>query len=291
MARPDPTAPQVLARLDAGDVRGAAAWLVRGYSRDVYQLCASFSRESAEDLAQDVFGKAFANLAGFRRDASPRTWLLRIARNHCVDHVRAARRDLREPSGEAEPDDYTDESAALPADLLSRRGEVEQALAELSDSDRALVVLRFRNGFGYDELADVFGVRQGTVRMRLSRALGRMRSALVEPPVAAAAELAAVASLDADADSTAETFGGAPAGELRPGAAMPAPVAAASLPPAPEPPSRSAGLLSRFRKRPRPPMPAAPPRGEHPLEVFLAATDEGVPSGLSALLQDQAGRV
>ncbi|MEM9075172.1 MAG: RNA polymerase sigma factor, partial [Myxococcota bacterium] len=179
----DPTAVEVLAKLDAGDVRGAAAWLVRGYGRDVYQLCATYAAEAAEDLTQEAFSKALVSLKTFRREASPRTWLLRIARNHCIDYLRAAKRRLDDPA--EEPDGQVDD-APLPHDLLSRRWEVERALAELSENDRAMILLRFRNGFAYDEIAEVFGVRSGAIRMRVSRALGRMRLALEAPEASAA---------------------------------------------------------------------------------------------------------
>lgn len=52
------------------------------------------------------------------------------------------------------------------------------ALDVLAEGDRALIVLRFKNGLEYDELATAFGLREGTVRMRVSRALARMRHVL-----------------------------------------------------------------------------------------------------------------
>jgi hypothetical protein len=85
----------------------------------------------------------------------------------------------------------------------------------LHETDRALVVLRFRQGMDYAEIAQAFGLREGTVRMRLSRALARMRATLQTP--------AALPS----------TFGAAPA-PLRPTAARVPPAAArsrAALPP------------------------------------------------------------
>src|SRR5690606_4644527 len=76
-----------------------------------------------------------------------------------------------------EPDGHPDD-APLPHDLLLRRADVEDALAQLVEGERALVVLRFKNGLEYAELAEAFGLREGTVRMRLSRALAKMREAL-----------------------------------------------------------------------------------------------------------------
>jgi RNA polymerase sigma-70 factor (ECF subfamily) len=168
------------AYLDAGDLRQAGTWLVQRHARDVLGLCGAMVRDptTAEDLTQDVFGKAFSGLGAYRREASSRTWLLAIARNRCI---RALRRD---PWRGAPPDDASadpdrvPDAAPLPAELLTSRGQVEAALDELAEGERALVVLRYRHGLDYRELAHVFGIRPATLRMRLSRALNKMRHAL-----------------------------------------------------------------------------------------------------------------
>jgi RNA polymerase sigma-70 factor (ECF subfamily) len=135
-------------------------------------------RVLAEDLAQDAFSRAFAGLSGYRAEASARTWLLAVARNRCLDHLRQARRD---PWASAPSDDDAGEipdEAPLPPDQLLRRSDVGHALSVLSEGERALIVLRYRSELDYAELAEAFGLQEGTVRMRISRALSRMRAAL-----------------------------------------------------------------------------------------------------------------
>lgn len=169
-----------LARLIArGDRQRAAALLVRDHAPAVFALCRAMVRDDrlAEDLSQDAFARAFGALDGFRGEASPRTWLLKIARNHCLDHLARARRAPWAGADEPDPDDHAAEEPP-PYDLLSRREDAERAMAVLGESERALVVLHFGHGVGYPELADSFGLRAGTVRMRISRALARMRAAL-----------------------------------------------------------------------------------------------------------------
>jgi RNA polymerase sigma-70 factor (ECF subfamily) len=164
----------------AGNRRGAAAWLVEEYASDVLGLCVAMVRDRslAEDLAQDAFSRAFASLDSYRADASASTWLLAVAKNRCLDHLRKAKRD---PWAGAPLDDETcdiPDDAPLPLDQLLRRGDVGYALSVLSEGERTLIVLRYRNELDYAELAEVFGLREGTVRMRISRALDRMREAL-----------------------------------------------------------------------------------------------------------------
>jgi RNA polymerase sigma-70 factor (ECF subfamily) len=168
--------------IQSGDIRRAASSLVVTYGSDVLATCIAMLRDrtAAEDVTQEVFGDALRGLSAFRGDSSPRTWLLSIARNRCIDFLRARKRD---PWGgaldesEADPDAHPDDGA-LGSEWLADRSVVMRALDALAEGDRALIVLRFKNGLEYGELATAFGLREGTVRMRVSRALARMREVL-----------------------------------------------------------------------------------------------------------------
>jgi RNA polymerase sigma-70 factor, ECF subfamily len=163
-----------------GERKRAASLLVRDHAAAVFALCRAIVRDPrlAEDLSQDVFTNALGALTRFRGDASPRTWLLRIARNCCLDHLDRARRT---PWGRSntEPDHHPADALA-PDDLLSVREDTELAMSVLGETERALVVLRFGHGVSYRELAESFGLREGAVRMRVSRALARMHAALTD---------------------------------------------------------------------------------------------------------------
>jgi len=263
------------AHLEAGDLRAAGTWLVERFADQVLGLCRAMVRDPnmAEDLTQEVFGRAFAALAGFRGESSARTWLLAIARNRCIDHLRSTQRDPWRDDDGSEPDEHPDDAPLAP-DLLARQREVQSALEGLAEGERALVVLRYRHGLDYRELALVFGLREGTVRMRLSRALGRMRGRLV----------AARRSL------------GAPPPARRP--AQPEPVAQrppvppapAPAPPraAPPPPPRAAAPMSRSLGAGPPPAPGGAPAPD-PLGLVLARLDPGLPGGLQRRLLAAAG--
>src|SRR5437016_14343768 len=73
----------------AGDATAFDEIMIR-YERQIYRVCYRFveNRDDALDLAQDVFVKAFEHLATFRREARLKTWLYRIAINHCLNHVK-----------------------------------------------------------------------------------------------------------------------------------------------------------------------------------------------------------
>ena len=163
-----------------GERKRAASLLVRDHAAAVFALCRAIVRDPrlAEDLSQDAFTLALGALARFRGEASPRTWLLRIARNRCLDHLDRARRAPWAGS-DVEPDHHAADAPA-PYDLLSVRQDTELAMSVLGEIDRALVVLHFGHGVPYRELAESFGLRDGAVRMRISRALARMRAVLAD---------------------------------------------------------------------------------------------------------------
>lgn len=166
----------------AGDRRRAAALLVEHLASDVYALCRAMVRDAtlAEDLSQDAFGRALASLDTFRGESSARTWVLRIARNRCLDHLRAARRAPLDGGGHDVDAHASDAPPVL--DVLVGHEDARRALDALGENERALVVLHLAQGVGYPELADAFGLKEGAVRMRVSRALARMREAIAPTP-------------------------------------------------------------------------------------------------------------
>jgi RNA polymerase sigma-70 factor (ECF subfamily) len=140
------------------------------------------SAADAEEAAQDAFVKAFAALGRFRRGAPFRPWLLQIVVNEARNRRRSAgRREhlaLRvadEPSsGGAAP---SPEAAFLAAE---ERDRLLRAVAALDEDDRLVVSCRHFLGLSEEETAAALGLRVGTVKSRLSRALARVRARLEE---------------------------------------------------------------------------------------------------------------
>jgi len=136
----------------------------------------------AEDAVQEAFVKAYRALAGgrFREGAAFRPWMLAIvaneARNRRRSVARLDRLTLRvaevRPSGDAAP---SPEAAAL---LEEERDLLVSALNALRVEDRLVVGYRYLIGLSEAETASALGVPKGTVKSRLARALGRLRSAL-----------------------------------------------------------------------------------------------------------------
>ena len=132
----------------------------------------------AEDLAQEVFLKAFRALEGFDQNRKFSSWLFKIAHNTAIDQLR--RRQLNtvplETPNPDEPDlvsvlpdagTETPETRAHRRDLASA---IESAVAKLKPIYREVVALRYQEGLAYDEIAEITGLPLGTVKTHLFRA-------------------------------------------------------------------------------------------------------------------------
>ena len=155
--------------------------LVVATQADVWRLCAHLvDRQSADDLTQEVYARAYAALPRYRGDSPPRIWILGIARHVCIDEVRRRtrrRRLLRSapPSATSTPDP----TGAVDLDHL---------LAALDPDQRAAFVLTQVLGLRYAEAAEALGCPIGTVRSRVARAREALADALTTSEDDAAAD-------------------------------------------------------------------------------------------------------
>jgi RNA polymerase sigma factor (sigma-70 family) len=141
------------------------------------------SDADAEDAAQEGFVKAFYALDRFHEGAPFRPWLLRIVANEAINRRKAAgRRPTVDISvvGDRPSDDtaLSPEGAALASE---RRSVVLGALRQMNEEDRLIIAYRYFFDLSEAEMADALGVARGTVKSRLSRALGRLRGLMGEP--------------------------------------------------------------------------------------------------------------
>jgi RNA polymerase sigma factor (sigma-70 family) len=145
------------------------------HHRRLYTFCYRLtgSRESAEDVVQDVFLRIIAYRRSFRPGSSFVMWALTIARNA------AARRGRRESRLEqlADENEVPGESRD-PIEVLEREIEterLERALASLDEDTRELLLLARFEGRSYADIARHFGVTEGAIKVRVFRALKRLR--------------------------------------------------------------------------------------------------------------------
>ena len=173
----------IVSRVCAGDM-AAFEELVRRYRNDVFSLSMHFvrSREDAWDISQEVFIKAHRSLAGFRGEASLRTWLLRITANQCKDFLKKRRLStvpLDEtmetlPSADVRPGP----DRQVEAEEVGKA--IKDALDALPFKHRSAFILRELEGLSYQEMAEAMGCNIGTVMSRLHHARKKIRDGLTE---------------------------------------------------------------------------------------------------------------
>jgi len=159
--------------------------LVRRHQRAIVSLARALTRGSAdaEDIAQDVFLRAWRGLGRFRGDSTFRTWLHRVAVNVVHSHTgRVGRlRQLLLPRSDSVDADDPIERAPARTDLEAEtllRDAIDRALATLPEELRMAVILRDVQGLDYREIADVLDVPIGTVESRIFRGRQRLKPLL-----------------------------------------------------------------------------------------------------------------
>jgi len=183
-------------RAQQGD-RHAFSLLGKAYYRRIQRVVFGFvhDREDALDVTQDVFVKAYRNLAGFQGQSSFYTWLYRIAMNACIDH-RRRRASRGGASIQYEDARRHDEDDEAPVDMALRSSELDspqraalnrelgerlvQAIEDLGDKHRQVLLLREVDGLSYEEISEQAGCNLGTVMSRLFHARKKVQAALSE---------------------------------------------------------------------------------------------------------------
>jgi RNA polymerase sigma-70 factor (ECF subfamily) len=179
---------QAMWRVQTEDDHAAFALLVERWREKIRQLCIRMTGNihNGEDLAQDVFARVFDKRREFKGASKFSTWLWRIAVNRCYD-------EMRRPVNRVTTESMDDESntvvldivadANTPRDTFAAQEEAElvrQAVMQLPEHYRAVVVLRHYENLKLREIAEVLDLPQGTVNSRMAEALAQL-TRLLEP--------------------------------------------------------------------------------------------------------------
>jgi RNA polymerase sigma-70 factor (ECF subfamily) len=155
--------------------------LVHRHQDKVLANCRYLTRSArhAEDLAQEVFIKAFFGLPRFEGRAAFRTWLQRLKVNHCLNFLsrrdRAIFVDAEDPGLETEKAMQAPPTAEAGLERLEQQRRIDKALDALSDALRVPLVMREVDGLAYREIADTLGLGISAVKMRIKRARQEFR--------------------------------------------------------------------------------------------------------------------
>lgn len=181
---------ELVLKSQQGDIH-AFDMLVERYHGKIYGLTYNMTsnREDAEDLTQDIFVKAFQALPRFRGKSSFYTWLYRIAVNKTINYRKKRNRkramSLDQFDNEIKLDDVyhdlTSKGSPLRNLSLSElQKKLNEALQNLSEKHRTVVVLHDMQGIPHEEIAKMVGASVGTIRSRLFYARRQLQAELSE---------------------------------------------------------------------------------------------------------------
>ena len=173
----------ILVRQAQQGSRGAFEDLVKRYERKVFHLAYGFvqDRATADDLAQEVFIKAYVSQSKFQAKSEFGTWLYRVAVNHIKDYLRKNKRRMKGIPLEKAGDRALASSDLGPDEQRLREGEreiVQAALARLPEKYRVILTLRDIDGLSYEDISGILKLSPGTVDSRLHRARRKLREKL-----------------------------------------------------------------------------------------------------------------
>ena len=179
----------VVRRARGGD-SAAFEQLVDYYKHRIYNYVLRMvgDPDTAEDIAQETFIRAYSSLASFRGASSIQTWLYRIASNLAIDTMR--RRKYRHNSFSLDAPlttldtevsrDIEDEGPGPERQLQTRQVQekVTEAIAQLSPKLRTVIILYELQGMSYEEIAEIVGAPLGTIKSRLFNAREQLKELL-----------------------------------------------------------------------------------------------------------------
>src|SRR5512144_3168632 len=180
----------LLERARSGESEAFRTLVVR-HQRKVYAVALGIvkDRDLAWDVSQDAFVRVHQNLATFKGDSSFSTWLLRITTHLAIDATRRERASAKDELDEVRESDLEGGGEGILATQLGTNphenavrkemlGKIQEALAQLPEKHRTILVLRELEGLSYEELSERLGIQKGTVMSRLFHARKKMQAAL-----------------------------------------------------------------------------------------------------------------
>ena len=180
-------AKQLIRQYFKGD-QGALEALINENLSPVYNFIYHYVRNSsdAEDITQEVFIKMWRSLRKFDQKKNFRTWLFTIAKNTAIDYSRK-KKDIPMSSFDDEEGnnpilDNLSDPSPLPEELFERKDlaeKLDRAMEQLSPNYRSVLVLYYKDGFNFREIAEILGEPIDTIKSRHRRALIKLKEILI----------------------------------------------------------------------------------------------------------------
>lgn len=171
---------------------GAFESLIIPYEKKVYNIALQMfkNEHDAYDAAQEVLIKVYKNLGKFKFESAFSTWLHRLAMNTCIDEYRKRKRHMTHTmpmNAETDDDDrpkrqYRDPNKSPEEQVLQSEvvTEVREALDQLKEEQKMIIIYRDIQGMTYDEIAQMCDCNLGTVKSRIARSRKALKEVIIK---------------------------------------------------------------------------------------------------------------
>lgn len=177
----------LIKRSQKGDINSFEE-LIKEYKKIAFNIALKIlkNKEDAEDISQEALIKVYKNIDRFNMDSSFKTWLYRIVVNTCLDHVRKNKENpisIDQPIRSGHDEFYMDveDYRPTPQEILETKltqKMVMDAVNELEDDFKSIIILRDINDFSYEEISEILECNIGTVKSRISRGRQKLKEIL-----------------------------------------------------------------------------------------------------------------
>ena len=173
---------ELVLRCQNGDADAMGTLIIR-YQHWVYNIAYGIlgHHQDAQDVSQDAFLSVWENIGKFEFRSQFSTWLYRIVKNKCFNHIDQYQRRKTDPTEIDDSQPWVPLDTATPEDAALRSEEkdiVHSALARLKDSYREILVLRELRELPYEEISEILGCTLGRVKSRLHEARKELKKEL-----------------------------------------------------------------------------------------------------------------
>ena len=174
-----PTDEELVERARAGD-DSALDILVKHHHAAVYRVALSMLNDegAAQDVAQDAFVKGFRAIAGFRGEASFRTWILTIAANEARGVIRRIGRRKETPIDTAGPVHSEVKGPDETAVIASEAARARMMMEQLPEKQRLAIAFRIDEGMSFREVGEMIGSSESAARVNYFHGIRRLRDLL-----------------------------------------------------------------------------------------------------------------
>jgi RNA polymerase sigma-70 factor (ECF subfamily) len=174
-----PTDSEIISKVLQGEQQ-AFAELVNRYQNFVFTITLRYTnnREDAEEVAQDIFVKAYRSLADFRGASKFSTWLYTIVTTSCISFLRKKKLETHSLDNEKVFEQVKNQDSGFDANQVEQKSKiasVNEAIKLLSPDDAKIITLFYKGEQSLEEIGQIIGMEPNTVKVKLHRARQRLK--------------------------------------------------------------------------------------------------------------------